>query len=68
MTSAVFVLRFRAPDLPRPYKTLGYPVGPLICVLVAFWLVVNPLINPRLNRSPAWCSSRSGCRLLVLSA
>ena len=45
VTSSVFVLRFRAPDLPRPYKTLGYPVVPLIFVLVAFWLVVNTLIN-----------------------
>jgi APA family basic amino acid/polyamine antiporter len=45
VTSAVFVLRFRAPDLPRPYKTLGYPVVPLVFVLVAFWLVVNTLIN-----------------------
>ena len=45
VTSSVFVLRFRAPDLPRPYKTLAYPVVPLIFVLVAFWLVVNTLIN-----------------------
>src|SRR5688500_7725873 len=45
VTSSVFVLRFRAPDLARPYNTLGYPVVPLIFVLVAFWLVVNTLIN-----------------------
>ena len=32
VTSAVFVLRFRAPDLPRPYRTLGYPVVPLVFV------------------------------------
>ncbi len=45
MTSAVFVLRRRAPDLPRPYRTLGYPVVPLVFVLVAIWLVVNTLVN-----------------------
>jgi APA family basic amino acid/polyamine antiporter len=45
VTSAVFVLRFRAPDLPRPYKTLGYPVVPLIFVMVAAWLVINTLVN-----------------------
>ena len=45
VTSAVLVLRYRAPDLPRPYKTLGYPVVPLIFVLVAAWLVVNTLVN-----------------------
>jgi APA family basic amino acid/polyamine antiporter len=45
VTSAVFVLRFRAPDLPRPYKTLGYPWVPLVFVMVAVWLVINTLIN-----------------------
>jgi basic amino acid/polyamine antiporter, APA family len=45
VTSAVFVLRFRAPDLPRPYKTLGYPVVPLVFVMMASWLVINTLIN-----------------------
>jgi APA family basic amino acid/polyamine antiporter len=45
VTSAVIVLRLRAPDLPRPYRTLGYPVVPLVFVLVALWLVINTLIN-----------------------
>ena len=45
VTSAVFVLRRRAPHLPRPYRTLGYPVVPLVFVLVAIWLVVNTLVN-----------------------
>jgi basic amino acid/polyamine antiporter, APA family len=45
VTSGVFVLRLRAPELPRPYKTLGYPVVPLLFVLVAVWLVINTLLN-----------------------
>jgi len=45
VTSAVFVLRAKAPELPRPYKTLGYPVVPLVFVVVACWLVINTLIN-----------------------
>jgi len=45
VTSAVFVLRFRAPDMPRPYRTLGYPLVPLVFVAVAAWLVVNTLLN-----------------------
>lgn len=32
---AVIVLRWRHPDLPRPYLTLGYPWIPLIFALVA---------------------------------
>jgi APA family basic amino acid/polyamine antiporter len=31
------------PDVPRPYQTLGYPVVPLIFVLVTLWLVINTL-------------------------
>lgn len=30
---AVFVLRRREPDLPRPYRTLGYPVTPALFIL-----------------------------------
>jgi len=45
VTSAVLVLRRTAPDAPRPYRTLGYPIVPLAFVLVAGWLVVNTLVN-----------------------
>ena len=45
VTSSVFVLRRKMPDAPRPYKTLGYPVMPLVFVLVAAWLVINTLVN-----------------------
>ncbi len=35
----VFILRYREPDLPRPYKTWGYPIVPLIYLaLTAFTL------------------------------
>ena len=42
-TAAVFVLRRKMPDAPRPYKTLGYPVVPLVFIMVALWLLVNTL-------------------------
>jgi basic amino acid/polyamine antiporter, APA family len=45
VTSAVIVLRIRAPEIPRPYRTLGYPAVPLVFVIVALWLVVNTLVN-----------------------
>jgi len=45
VTSSVFVLRRKMPNAPRPYKTLGYPVMPLVFVLVAVWLIVNTLMN-----------------------
>ncbi len=35
----VFVLRWREPELPRPYRTLGYPVTPLLFVLLMLWMM-----------------------------
>ena len=39
--AAVFVLRAREPNAPRPFKALGYPWTPAIFVLVSFAIVVN---------------------------
>lgn len=45
---AVLVLRVRRPDVERPYKTLGYPVVPILFLVVYVWFMVqvyrtNPL-------------------------
>jgi len=37
--AAVFVLRYKEPDLPRPYKTWGYPWTPLLFILVNLWIL-----------------------------
>lgn len=42
-TAAVFVLRRKRPDLPRPYRTLGYPVVPALFVAVAALLILATL-------------------------
>lgn len=41
--TGVFILRKRLPDADRPYRTLGYPVTPLLFIFVALWLIVNTL-------------------------
>jgi basic amino acid/polyamine antiporter, APA family len=44
----LFVLRRKRPDLPRPYRVWGYPVVPLLFVVVGvFFLVYIPVANPR---------------------
>jgi APA family basic amino acid/polyamine antiporter len=43
--AAVFVLRRKRPDLPRAYKTLGYPVVPFLFLLGAAILEVSTLIH-----------------------
>ena len=44
-TAAVIVLRHKRPDLPRPYRTLAYPVLPVLFVVVAILLVLSTLID-----------------------
>jgi len=36
----VFVLRRKRPDLPRPYRTWGYPLTPLIYILLNCWIMI----------------------------
>ncbi len=41
MVAAVILLRFRAPDAPRPYRTIAYPLPPLVYIALAVLLVVD---------------------------
>jgi APA family basic amino acid/polyamine antiporter len=41
--SAVFVLRQRIPDDPRPFRALGYPWAPAIFVIASAAMVVNEI-------------------------
>jgi APA family basic amino acid/polyamine antiporter len=36
----LFVLRFKQPDAPRPYKALGYPVLPALYIALAAWICI----------------------------
>ncbi|MBC5805731.1 MAG: hypothetical protein DLM53_08235 [Candidatus Eremiobacter antarcticus] len=42
---AVFLLRRNEPDASRPYRTLGYPVVPLVFVAAAVWLLVEAFVG-----------------------
>jgi APA family basic amino acid/polyamine antiporter len=42
---SLFILRKREPDLPRPFKTWGYPITPLILLAVAIALFVGFVIS-----------------------
>ncbi len=45
VTSSVFVFRKRFPNAERPYKAFGYPVVPILFLLVAAWLLINTMIT-----------------------
>jgi len=44
-TSTIFVFRRKYPDAVRPYRAFGYPVVPLLFLLVAGFLLINTMMN-----------------------
>ncbi|HYZ84881.1 MAG TPA: amino acid permease [Bryobacteraceae bacterium] len=57
--ASVLVLRRRRPDMPRPYRTIGYPLVPIFFVIVALTLLFNTL-----RESPR----ESGIGLVLIAA
>jgi APA family basic amino acid/polyamine antiporter len=47
--ASLFILRKREPDLPRPYRAIGYPVIPAIVLLGAAAFVVGSFFGDREN-------------------
>ena len=49
VTSSVFVFRRKYPNAERPYKTWGYPVVPILFILVSGWLLVSTIMSNPVN-------------------
>lgn len=49
VASSIFVYRKRYPDLERPYRVWGYPLVPIMFLLVAVGLLIQTLINSPRN-------------------
>jgi APA family basic amino acid/polyamine antiporter len=43
--AGIFIMRKKLPNPKRPYRTPGYPVVPILFVLVATWFVINTLVE-----------------------
>lgn len=43
--ASVFTLRKKRPDLPRPYKTWGYPYVPAVFIAASFGILFNTLLE-----------------------
>lgn len=59
ITSSIFLYRRKYPDLPRPYRAFGYPIVPIVFLLVAGWLLVTTVVS-----SPT--QSLTGIFLIIL--
>lgn len=45
VTSSIFVFRKKFPDLERPYRAFGYPVIPIVFLIVVGWLLVTTVMS-----------------------
>ncbi len=61
----VFVLRWRRPELPRPYRTLGYPVTPLIFLAISGWMLWHLLAAPSTREASLWGLATAALGLVV---
>jgi len=43
-TAGLFVLRVKRPDVPRPYKAVGYPFLPALYIVLASFVAIVLLI------------------------
>ena len=59
VTASIFVFRRKYPHAERPYKAWGYPVVPIVFLLVTGWLLINTIVT-----SPQ--SSFIGIGLIIL--
>ena len=41
MVGAVIVMRYKAPTLERPYRTFGYPIVPVVYIIIAALFVID---------------------------
>jgi APA family basic amino acid/polyamine antiporter len=53
--TGIFIFRKRKADAKRPYKTFGYPVTPLIFVVINTWFVINIMVNKPLHMAVGIC-------------
>lgn len=43
ITSSIFIFRRKYPDAERPYRAWGYPIVPVVFLIVAGWLLINTM-------------------------
>ena len=59
--AGIFIFRKRLKNIERPYKTFGYPVTPIIFIVICTWFVLNIMI-----RKPLHLAVGMSCLLLGL--
>ena len=63
----VIVLRITQPDLPRPYRLLGYPLVPLVFLGVTGFMLVNLIVERPLQSLAGLAMMLAGLAVYALS-
>ncbi len=63
----VFVMRKKYPNLERPYRTIGYPVVPIVFLLAATGMVINALVTDPINTGVTFVILGAGIPLYYLT-
>src|SRR5438067_1461080 len=61
----LFVLRWRKPELSRPYRTWGYPVTPLVFLAISIWMMEHLLADSSTRAPSLWGLAMMALGLLV---
>jgi APA family basic amino acid/polyamine antiporter len=61
----VFVLRWRRPNLLRPYRAWGYPITPAIFLAISAWMLVHMLTETSTRRPSLWGLATMALGLVV---
>lgn len=61
----VFVLRWRRPELPRPYRTWGYPITPAIFLAVSGWMLWHMLEDSSTREPSLWGMATAALGLII---
>jgi APA family basic amino acid/polyamine antiporter len=65
--AAVYRLRRRRPDLPRPYKVIGYPVVPAIFIAAVVCFIGNALVHEPMSTAVTFVLILSGIPVYYLA-
>jgi APA family basic amino acid/polyamine antiporter len=63
--SCVIVLRFRRPELPRPFRTWGYPATPILFLTASAWMMFWSMRARPLESTLAFLTVLAGGLLFV---
>ena len=61
--AGVFVLRWREPELPRPYRAFGHPATTLVFLALTTWMIVHATIER--PTVAAWAAVTLGLGLVL---